>query len=173
MAKVKNHLKLIKETIDLQNEEKSNLQSSKKSLTENLKTLTNDRDRAIEQKFLQSNEINDTKKISAQEAYNDGVEKKLLEEQRKFNGSKIFLEELGERVETVDRNLSCSYKKIEAVKREIEKVKKSRQVNQVPKPASIAKMFSNPPPVISNSVQGGNKVPTASRSGFLNFFRKN
>jgi len=148
------------------------LQSSKKSLADSLKTLTNDRDRAIEQKFLQSNEINDTHKIAAQEAYNNEVERKLLEEQRRFNASKIFLEELGERLETVDRNLSCSYKKIEAVKREIEKVKKSRQVNTIPKPASIAKMFSNPPPVIANNIPGGTKVPTASRSGFLNFFRK-
>lgn len=122
---------------------------------------------------MKLNEINDPKKIAAQEAYNNEVEKKLLEEQRKFNSSKIFLEELSEKIETVDRNLSCSNKKIEAVRREIEKVRKSRQAPVAPKPVSIAKMFSHPPPVISNVAQGGSKVSTASRSGFLNFFRKN
>lgn len=135
--------------------------------------MTNERDRAIEQKFLKLNEINDPKKIAAQEAYNNEVEKKLLEEQRKFNSSKLFIEELNEKIETIDRNLGCSNKKIEAVRREIEKVKKTKQVPNVPKPASIAKMFSNPPPIISNAAQGGSKVTTASRSGFLNFFRKN
>jgi predicted house-cleaning noncanonical NTP pyrophosphatase (MazG superfamily) len=133
--------------------------------------LTHYRDRAIEQKFIKSNEISDSRKITAQERYNSEVERKLLDEQRKFNSSKILLDELKEKIEVIDRNISCSNKKIEAVKREIEKVKKSKLMPSVQKPVGIAKLFSSPPPVISNMGQG--KVPSTSRSGFLNFFRRN
>jgi septal ring factor EnvC (AmiA/AmiB activator) len=151
--------------------EKNSLVSKRKILSDELKILTHERDRAIEQKFINSNEINDPKKIAAQERYNQEVERKVLDEQRKFNYSKMMLDELKEKVEVVDRNVVCSNKKIEAVKREIEKVRKNRQGGPVQKPANIAKMFSSPPPVISNV--GQSKVPTASRSGFLNFFRRN
>ena len=151
--------------------EKNSLASKRKVLADQLKGLTNERDRAIEQKFINSNEINDPKKIAAQESYNEQVEWKVLDEQRKFNCSKMMLDELKEKVDLVERNAVCSNKKIEAVKREIEKVRKSKQSLPPQKPATIAKMFSSPPPVISNA--GQSKVPTASRSGFLNFFRRN
>lgn len=157
--------------MDLQLIEKNSLVSKRKVLVDQLKSLTNERDRAIEQKFINSNEINDPKKIAAQESYNEQVEWKVLDEQRKFNYSKMMLDEFKEKVDVVERNVQCSNKKIEAVKREIEKVRKSKQANPSQKPASIAKMFSSPPPLISNA--GQSKVPTASRSGFLNFFRRN
>ena len=151
--------------------EKDSLVSKRKVLADELKTLTHERDRAIEQKFIASNEINDPKKIAAQERYNQEVEFKVLDEQRKFNYSKMMLDELKEKVEVVDRNVMCSNKKIEAVKREIEKVRKAKQMAPAQKPANVAKIFSSPPPVISNI--GQNKVPVASRSGFLNIFRRN
>jgi hypothetical protein len=132
---------------------------------------TADRDRAIEKKFLASNDCSDPGKIKDLELYNSSIERKLLEEQKRFNNSKIGLDEVREKVEITERTIGSANKKIEAVKREIEKARKNRagMNNQPSKGGAIAKMFSTPPPVIVGKTIP--KPPTA-KSGLFSFFRR-
>ena len=165
--------------LDSRVSEEAILVSDKKQLTEALSNLKSERDKAIGKRFVENNQISDPKQIHEMRRHNFGIEQLLLAEQKKFNDSKIRLEEFKENLEILQRTAVSLHKKIDAVKREIEKVAKQKKASAIKtntgtpsKPSSIAKTFSNPPPLIQGSKQIQFSTAT-NKPGFLNFFKRN
>lgn len=153
------------------------MEDEKKKLQEQLNVLKKQRDLAIGKKFVELNQVTDPEKLKEIQKHNEIVEQALLAEQKKFNDSKIRLEDCKEKLEIFERTIVSSHKKIEAVKRELEKLGKLKRSpvpnKQAPvnKP-SIAKTFSNPPPVIQNVKILQNPSNSTLKLGILNFFKR-
>jgi chromosome segregation ATPase len=120
---------------------------------------------------MNSNQISDPKKLKELEYYNTSIELRLLDEQKKFNNSKIELEDAKEKLEILERTINSSNKKIDAVRKEIDKVLKLKQFTPA-KPNNMAKTFSNPPPIIQpkSSVPGFSAANT--KPGLFGFFKR-
>ena len=136
-----------------------------------MKKLVALKEEIFKEKSVENQEINDPDSLTK---HNYEAEFILLEEQQKFNESKIVLEEIKDQLEIVERTISLSHKKIDAVKKEMDKVSKQTKppCATPPKPNNIAKIFSNPPPIIQNTKILQNSTDPTTRSGFLSYFRR-
>lgn len=170
--KLKIHLKNAKEGLEIQEAERKALTSEKKVLEESIRNITYERDRAIEKKFMSTNQLNDPAKLQELKTYNDFTEQKLLEEQRKSNSCKELLADTQEKYQGQDTTLSVLNKKLDAVQRELEKIKKTRPpAGAAATKQNVSKIYSMPPPIISS--QKTLPKPETSRLGFLSFFKRN